>query len=203
MTMPHLMNCGHSDTGWCLDCVKEMHTELEEHKTFIRAGIDRYLAKIGKTNITPLQKEKAIAQYIQDCNHIITWNTLSEQVAIELDQFYEEYCNSQDLSFNQLATALNNRGKHWNPDGKELPVWFRALELGGETGELLDAIKKMERDNLGIAGGKTDMQHIGEELGDVIISAQLLADSLDINLAEAVKDKFNKTRLKMGFPNRI
>lgn len=25
MTMPHLMNCSHSDDGWCLDCVKELN----------------------------------------------------------------------------------------------------------------------------------------------------------------------------------
>lgn len=24
MTMPHLMNCPHSEDGWCLDCVKEL-----------------------------------------------------------------------------------------------------------------------------------------------------------------------------------
>jgi hypothetical protein len=24
MTMPHLMNCVHSDDGWCLDCVKKL-----------------------------------------------------------------------------------------------------------------------------------------------------------------------------------
>lgn len=27
--MPHLMNCMHSEDGWCLDCVKEMHDESE------------------------------------------------------------------------------------------------------------------------------------------------------------------------------
>jgi len=27
MTMPHLMNCGHSPDGWCLDCVKAIHNE--------------------------------------------------------------------------------------------------------------------------------------------------------------------------------
>lgn len=27
--MPHLMNCLHSDDGWCLDCVKSLHNELE------------------------------------------------------------------------------------------------------------------------------------------------------------------------------
>jgi len=30
MTMPHLMNCSHSDDGWCLDCVKELHDEKEK-----------------------------------------------------------------------------------------------------------------------------------------------------------------------------
>jgi hypothetical protein len=30
MTMPHLMNCSHSESGWCLECVKEIHDELEE-----------------------------------------------------------------------------------------------------------------------------------------------------------------------------
>ena len=29
MTMPHLMNCQHSESGWCLACVKELHAELE------------------------------------------------------------------------------------------------------------------------------------------------------------------------------
>ena len=25
MTMPHLMNCAHADSGWCLDCVIQLH----------------------------------------------------------------------------------------------------------------------------------------------------------------------------------
>lgn len=29
MTMPHLMNCGHSETGHCLDCVKAAWDEKE------------------------------------------------------------------------------------------------------------------------------------------------------------------------------
>jgi hypothetical protein len=33
MTMPHLMNCDHSDSGWCLDCVKKLHDEWEERFT--------------------------------------------------------------------------------------------------------------------------------------------------------------------------
>jgi len=29
MTMPHLSNCPHDGDGWCIDCVKIMHSELE------------------------------------------------------------------------------------------------------------------------------------------------------------------------------
>ena len=29
MTMPHLMNCRHSESGWCLDCVKELHSRAK------------------------------------------------------------------------------------------------------------------------------------------------------------------------------
>lgn len=30
MTMPHLMNCPHSEDGWCLDCVKVLWDEKEQ-----------------------------------------------------------------------------------------------------------------------------------------------------------------------------
>lgn len=30
MTMPHLMNCEHSDSGWCLDCVKKLQDGWDE-----------------------------------------------------------------------------------------------------------------------------------------------------------------------------
>lgn len=36
MTMPHLMNCPHSETGWCLDCVKEQWEELRAEQ--VNAG---------------------------------------------------------------------------------------------------------------------------------------------------------------------
>ena len=33
MTMPHLMNCDHSEDGWCLDCVKRLHDESEKTRS--------------------------------------------------------------------------------------------------------------------------------------------------------------------------
>lgn len=29
MTMPHLENCRHNESGWCLECVKSLHYECE------------------------------------------------------------------------------------------------------------------------------------------------------------------------------
>ena len=50
MTMPHLMNCGHSDTGWCLDCVKELHDDKEEYESALQRAADKLTAflTIGK-----------------------------------------------------------------------------------------------------------------------------------------------------------
>lgn len=36
MTMPHLMNCDHICNGWCLECVNEMHKELDTAKDEVR-----------------------------------------------------------------------------------------------------------------------------------------------------------------------
>lgn len=36
MTMPHLMNCMHSETGWCLECVGKMHDELEIYRKALK-----------------------------------------------------------------------------------------------------------------------------------------------------------------------
>lgn len=30
MTVPHLMNCPHSDDGWCLACVVELGSERDQ-----------------------------------------------------------------------------------------------------------------------------------------------------------------------------
>ena len=30
MTMPHLMNCPHSESGWCLACVSAEHEKRED-----------------------------------------------------------------------------------------------------------------------------------------------------------------------------
>lgn len=40
MTMPHLMNCDHSDDGWCLDCVKKLwdHAQFVANQAIAKGG---------------------------------------------------------------------------------------------------------------------------------------------------------------------
>lgn len=48
MTMPHLMNCRHSEEGWCLNCVKEIgeeNIELRQQLESIQKTISDYLYK--------------------------------------------------------------------------------------------------------------------------------------------------------------
>ena len=87
--------------------------------------------------------------------------------------------------------------------GTTFSLSFRGLELGGETGELLNELKKLERIRLGLAGGKCDLQAIEEELADVMICVDLIAMDLDIELGPAIQKKFNKTSEKFGLSTRF
>jgi fatty acid/phospholipid biosynthesis enzyme len=56
--MPHLMNCGHSDDGWCLDCVKAQHAEI----TDLRARLAAAEAVVGRAERIDQQRREQIAR---------------------------------------------------------------------------------------------------------------------------------------------
>jgi len=111
------------------------------------------------------------------------------------------------IKFEDLRKANASRGVEWcgRPNSIE-DLEFCAIELGGETGEALDAVKKYLRDLKGFiggVGGKEGLQDIADELGDVVISADRLAETLGIDLGKAVQDKFNKTTEKHGLETTL
>jgi NTP pyrophosphatase (non-canonical NTP hydrolase) len=112
-----------------------------------------------------------------------------------------------ELEFSELRKANLERSKEWgvSPDAvKEL--LFRSNELGGESGEAQNAVKKMARSLMRMRGGVSAQEAremIAEELADVIICADRVAELCDINLAEAVFRKFNKTSIKYGLKIRL
>lgn len=108
-----------------------------------------------------------------------------------------------NTNFDNLRTANITRAIEWcGPDNK-CSLEFNTIELCGETGELANAIKKYLRFKMGIPGGVNNLDNIREEIADVVICADLLAESLGINLGDAVRDKFNRTSEKHNFNTKL
>jgi NTP pyrophosphatase (non-canonical NTP hydrolase) len=97
----------------------------------------------------------------------------------------------------QLRILNALRQKEWDPSDL-ITLTYRATELAGELGEACNVIKKLERERLGIRGSRDTLEHLAEELADVIICADLIAMSVNIDLNAAVIKKFNATSDAMG-----
>ena len=109
---------------------------------------------------------------------------------------------SADLAMHELRAA--NKARHlewWN--GRPMSLAFRGVELAGETGEACNIIKKLEREGAGAVGTRATMQSLAQELADVVICADLIAMDAGIDLALAVRDKFNATSEKYDLTTRI
>lgn len=106
------------------------------------------------------------------------------------------------MSFSKLRAANAKRQKEWDRD-YQITLSYRGTELGGEVGEALNIIKKLERERLGIKGSRATLDDLAEELADVIICCDLIAMATGIDLTGAVEKKFNKTSEKVGLETRL
>lgn len=113
-----------------------------------------------------------------------------------------------DLTFASLREANLSRCGRWHPGGLSdwsLSDWFTAT--AGEFGEAANVAKKLNRERDGIAGNDQSESELraqlADELADVLIYLDILAASEGIDLAEAVRQKFNRTSEKVGFPERL
>jgi NTP pyrophosphatase (non-canonical NTP hydrolase) len=101
-----------------------------------------------------------------------------------------------------LRKLNGERAQAWVGDAPSDPL-FWAVELGGETGEVLNEVKKLVREQLGWRGSRTTVENLADELADVLICLDSLARHYDIDLIEATIHKFNKTSFKVGLPQRF
>lgn len=116
------------------------------------------------------------------------------------------------LTFEALAKVNVARAQRWHPG---FPVeddwtggdWSNAM--CGEAGEAANVVKKLRRIETGKTGRPTE-QDVGDlteqlalELADLIIYADLLAAKYGIDLARAVRAKFNTVSRDFGFPERL
>ena len=106
------------------------------------------------------------------------------------------------MDFFDLHAANKARQSEWDKDGK-LTLSYRGNELAGEVGEACNVIKKIERERLNIRGSRDTLEHLAEELADVIICVDLICLFEGIDLAVAVRKKFNATSEKVGLKTRL
>lgn len=90
--------------------------------------------------------------------------------------------------------------KDWNP-----LEWSGAM--AGETGEACNIAKKMRRLQDGCNVNTPDYESLRvkmkDELADIIIYADLLAASLDIDLEQAIINKFNDVSERVNFGEKL
>lgn len=115
---------------------------------------------------------------------------------------------SEGLRFNDLREVNVCRSERWHPGGlNEWSLSDWGVAAAGEMGEVLNVIKKLNRERDGLKGNfVTKLQlreQLGHELADVVIYLDILAASEGIDLGAAIIDKFNRTSEKVGFPERL
>lgn len=109
---------------------------------------------------------------------------------------------SDDVTFNVLRGANRRRQQEW-PGSEKADTALRAIEVAGEAGEVFEAVKKWLRAERRIKGSTATIDDIADEMGDLLVSLDLLADSLGIDLGRAVERKFNATSIKYGMRTYI
>jgi NTP pyrophosphatase (non-canonical NTP hydrolase) len=99
-------------------------------------------------------------------------------------QDYQNWVISKDVkNYNVVSTRLAE-------EVELLRLFHAAVGVSGESGELLDAVKKAV-----IYGKKLDMTNVKEELGDILFYVTLAASSIGVNLDTLMQlnqDKLNK-----------
>lgn len=96
----------------------------------------------------------------------------------------------------------------WIGDGRDWTGADWSNAMCGEAGEAANVVKKIRRQetaHLGAVDPELSVlrPRLAEELADTLIYADLLAAHYGIDLAQAVKDKFNAISAREGFPQRL
>jgi NTP pyrophosphatase (non-canonical NTP hydrolase) len=117
------------------------------------------------------------------------------------------------LTFSHAQNVNFARAHRWRGDTRAWTLLEVTGELCGEAGEAANVAKKILRFDLAMRGNESSDHPASErealvgllrrEVADVIIVALRLASEAGIDLDAAVREKFNATSEKMGFPERL
>ena len=107
-----------------------------------------------------------------------------------------------------IKVINRTRSDKWhNMDDWSPMEW--ACAMAGEAGEVCNAVKKLKRLETGMRQAKGPVskdeaiQKIAEEIGDVFLYLDLLAQRVGLDTAECIKNTFNRVSIREGFEERI
>lgn len=80
-----------------------------------------------------------------------------------------------------LRDANIARQREWDKDSK-VTLSYRINELGGEAGELLNLIKKIQREKLAMVGSRASKNDIMDEVGDLVVCSDLVGMQFDVGV---------------------
>lgn len=98
------------------------------------------------------------------------------------------------MHLNEIQDIEASDTKHYFPGLIEDALYY-GVALGGETGEVLNQIKKYHRDGWSLGRLR---EAIRDELADILIYLVMLAEFLDVSLEEEYKEKkdYNERRFR-------
>lgn len=130
-----------------------------------------------------------------------------------MTHFIDERVPGVDVSIRDVQTINRERANRWH--GGNFKNWSGlewAGALCGEAGEAANVCKKLRRVETDAAGnawsdrplsGSALRTALAGECADTFLYLCLLASRYDIDLAQAVRTKFNSKSEEMGFPERL
>lgn len=110
------------------------------------------------------------------------------------------------MDMQKFAELNKVRCEKWHPMGLNswsLSDWMTALV--GEVGELASLLKMLNRERDGLRGNKFEVEKkmVADELADIFCYLDLLAQAAGVDLASAVKSKFNEVSVRNGFEEML
>lgn len=108
----------------------------------------------------------------------------------------------RDANMRRLPLFTNAKGgkAHEKADGSDWSPNDWMVAVVGEVGELANIMKKVRRGDFDMADV---YDKISDELADIQIYLDLLADQLGVDLGEATRAKFNSKSAQLGLPVRL
>ncbi len=140
------------------------------------------------------------------------WNSDGSGLADRVLTDGLEWEVDEPLTFQHVSETNLARCHRWHPrfrqpdDDWSLADWSNAM--CGEAGEVANVVKKLRRYECGLKGELDPPEDelramLADELADVFCYLDLLASKAGVDLAAAVRRKFNAVSERHGFPERL